>query len=260
MTTFVKTAATLVAHQTICADEAEAEALLDRLARPGGRCVTLAFLNAKAVMQAERDPEFYEALIRSDVLLRDGAGIEMLMTAAGRAPGMNMNGTDFIPRLIDATPRTAKLALLGTREPRLGLAAERIGAMGFGDIVNADGFRPEADYVALVRAAKPDLVILAMGMPKQERVALALSQDPRLAGHRMVVVNGGAILDFLSGDVPRAPRWIRRARLEWLYRLMREPFRMFPRFCDSLAFALHTRRHGPALRDALAEIEERTLQ
>jgi hypothetical protein len=71
------------------------------------------------------------------------------------------------------------------------------------------------------------LIILGMGMPRQEIVALAL----RAALHRpCLIVCGGAILDFLGGRVPRAPRLLQGLGLEWAWRLAREPRRLFRRY------------------------------
>jgi N-acetylglucosaminyldiphosphoundecaprenol N-acetyl-beta-D-mannosaminyltransferase len=80
--------------------------------------------------------------------------------------------------------------------------------------------------VERVRAARPDLVLVALGSPKQERwVGRALPQI-----RPAVVVGVGASLDFLAGAVRRAPRWMSRAGLEWLFRLWQEPRRLARRY------------------------------
>src|SRR5438132_512000 len=81
--------------------------------------------------------------------------------------------------------------------------------------------------LALPQNTRPELIILAMGMPKQEAIAVRLRaylKSPAL------IVNGGAILDFLGGKVTRAPRWMQRLYLEWVYRLYLEPRRLARRY------------------------------
>jgi N-acetylglucosaminyldiphosphoundecaprenol N-acetyl-beta-D-mannosaminyltransferase len=80
--------------------------------------------------------------------------------------------------------------------------------------------------VARVRAAKADLVLVGLGAPKQE---LWIDQV-RSALEPAVLLGVGASLDFLAGTIPRAPRWMSRSGLEWLYRLGREPGRLWRRY------------------------------
>ncbi|GMN14968.1 WecB/TagA/CpsF family glycosyltransferase [Altererythrobacter sp. MTPC7] len=89
---------------------------------------------------------------------------------------------------------------------------------------------------------RPSLVILGMGMPKQELLAERLLKDPAFSRTGMVVVNGSAIIDFMSGEVQRAPEWMRRAKVEWAYRLAREPRRLLPRYIDNTRFLLASKR------------------
>jgi N-acetylglucosaminyldiphosphoundecaprenol N-acetyl-beta-D-mannosaminyltransferase len=80
--------------------------------------------------------------------------------------------------------------------------------------------------VAAVRAARPDVVLVALGCPKQEilmdRIAMAVSPA--------VCIGIGAGLDFVAGAVRRAPAWVSRMGLEWFYRLLREPRRLWRRY------------------------------
>src|SRR5690606_25063608 len=84
-----------------------------------------------------------------------------------------------------------------------------------------------------VRAARPDLLFVAMGAPRQERFIEAHAEA---LGAKVVLGIGGS-LDMLAGDVRRAPRWVQRAGAEWLFRLLQEPRRLFRRYLvDDLAF------------------------
>jgi len=68
---------------------------------------------------------------------------------------------------------------------------------------------------------------MAMGMPKQEEVSVRLREA---LAHPVLIVNGGAILDYIGGKVPRAPRLMRQVGMEWLFRLAVEPRRLFSRY------------------------------
>jgi N-acetylglucosaminyldiphosphoundecaprenol N-acetyl-beta-D-mannosaminyltransferase len=87
------------------------------------------------------------------------------------------------------------------------------------------GYFPKRDNTAVVEginAAKPDVLIVAMGFPKQERWIAANVKDLDV----IVAVAEGGSFSFISGATSRAPSWMRRAGLEWLYRLLRQPSRL----------------------------------
>jgi N-acetylglucosaminyldiphosphoundecaprenol N-acetyl-beta-D-mannosaminyltransferase len=210
------------------ANAGEAEHLIGQLtAAPGARI--LSFVNAHAVNLAVSDPRFRDALLQSDVLLRDGIGVKIGCALLGLTPGPNLNGTDLIPRLL-MMYRGKQIALFGAEPEWLGKAAGLLRDNGHPDLVAIDGFQPYSAYIASTLAAKPALVILGMGMPKQERVAVELRAAANEVAHDLLIVNGGAILDFLAGKVARAPAWMRRAGLEWVHRLVLEPSRLARRY------------------------------
>jgi N-acetylglucosaminyldiphosphoundecaprenol N-acetyl-beta-D-mannosaminyltransferase len=208
-------------------DAAQSLALLTQLARPKVPRV-LAFANAHALNSAARDSDFFESLMRADVLLRDGSGMATLFKLQGTEPGINLNGTDLIPAVIRRF-KGQPMALFGTQDPHLQCALERVQkelAPG-SDLVRAHGFNTVDAYVSLAQAQQSALVVLGMGMPRQEEVALALREQ---LTHPCLIVCGGAILDFLGGKTPRAPGWMQRSGTEWMYRLACEPRRLFKRY------------------------------
>jgi exopolysaccharide biosynthesis WecB/TagA/CpsF family protein len=201
--------------------------LLTRLSQ-AERPLMLAFVNAHALNSVVSSSVFFQALSAADVLLRDGSGMATLFKWLAQAPGLNLNGTDFIPLLIERF-NGRPVALLGTRDPYLRQGVDTVVKQLAPDslVISADGFRPLSDYVTLLQAQRPALVVLGMGMPRQELVAAALRDQLDFA---CVIVCGGAIIDFLGGKTPRAPAWLRRLGLEWLYRLAQEPRRLFGRY------------------------------
>jgi hypothetical protein len=206
-------------------DEAAQEALLDELSRPE-RPFILSFVNAHAMNLGWNQPGMLEGLFRSDMLLRDGIGVKLGLKAFNRPFGLNMNGTDFIPRLARRFAGR-KAALFGTRSPWLDAARSKLEEMGLTIVASQEGFDPPETYVKLAAETKPDLIIMAMGMPKQEEVSVKLREA---LAHPVLIVNGGAILDYMGGKVPRAPAVMRQVGMEWLFRLAVEPKRLFRRY------------------------------
>lgn len=201
--------------------------LLDNLAQPTQPTV-LAFVNAHAMNSAATSREFFEALRSADVVLRDGSGMALLLKLLNLEPGLNLNGTDLIPKLL-ARYAGRRVALFGTEEPYLSRARENVAASlaAGSDCLTAHGFLPTTDYVRLAVAHSPALIVLGMGMPRQEQVARELRAT---LDHPCLIVCGGAIIDFLGGKTSRAPRWMRGIGLEWLFRLALEPRRLFKRY------------------------------
>lgn len=203
------------------------EQLIDTLAYPGEPRV-LAFVNAHAMNCAAVSQDFFSALMSADLLVRDGAGMAILMKLLNQPPGLNLNGTDLIPRLIRRYAGRG-IALFGTQDPWLARAQQAVLthlAPGTPCVI-AHGFLDTPRYVRLAAAHRPALIVLGMGMPRQEEVAAVLRAA---LGYPCLIVCGGAIIDFLGGKTHRAPAWMRGSGLEWAYRLAIEPKRLFRRY------------------------------
>lgn len=194
----------------------------------------VSFVNAHAFNLAWNDAEFAKNLYRSDVLLKDGIGVSLMTRGLGVFTGINMNGTDFIPEIVERI-KNKRIALCGTQEPYLSLAAKKVRELGGNVILTVDGFQPHASYLSAVKEAAPEVIILGMGMPKQEAVSMLLADALETP---MLIVNGGAILDFWANRFPRAPRLWQKMRLEWLFRMLQEPGRLWKRYTlGGFAFA-----------------------
>lgn len=187
----------------------------------------VSFVNAHAVNLCWHSDAALAAFQSSDLLLRDGIGLKLALSALGRPVGLNMNGTDFIPLLLHRLP-SRRVALYGTETPWLEAARDRLAADTRHDYADVQhGFQDDEYYVACARRTRPDVIVLAMGMPRQERVAARLKAE---LDHPVLIVNGGAILDFLARRFERAPVCVQRAGLEWVYRLAQEPRRLSRRY------------------------------
>lgn len=190
-------------------------------------------LNPEYVMLARRDRAFREALRRADLVTADGIGIVLaarwLWPGAIRAHRLErITGVDLVEGLAELGD--ARVFLLGGSP---GTATEAVARLSrrFPGFVPAgiwDGGSPDSvdDRASLARIGASDarVVLVAYGAPGQV-LWIARNQDALAAhGVRLAIGVGGAF-DFLAGAVPRAPRWMRLWGLEWLYRLVREPWR-----------------------------------
>lgn len=210
---------------TLVHNNDDADALIrDCLTSRTSRIVS--FVNAHAFNLCNRHREFADALLQSDVILRDGIGMQLLFQALNIDAGLNMNGTDFIPRLLDSA-KGQTIGILGTADPYLSNAVDRLTHAGHNVIVSKDGFQDRATYLALVEEHRPKIIILGMGMPKQELVATYLKDN---VTYNPLIINAGALIDFIGGKAKRAPLWMRQVHLEWAFRLLNEPTRLFHRY------------------------------
>jgi N-acetylglucosaminyldiphosphoundecaprenol N-acetyl-beta-D-mannosaminyltransferase len=203
------------------------ELLLETLAAPTESRV-LAFVNAHAMNSAAVSPEFFDAVMSADLVLRDGIGMAILLRLLRQAPGLNLNGTDLIPKILRGYAGK-RIALFGTQEPYLEAARNVVAtrlAPG-SHCITANGFLDAAAYVRMATQHRPGVIVLGMGMPRQEDVAAVLRAA---LGYPCLIICGGAIIDFLGGKTSRAPGWMRAVGLEWAYRLAREPKRLFKRY------------------------------
>ena len=196
-----------------------------------GRFTKVGFLNAHNANVASIEPEFATAL--SDFLiLADGVGVDIAAKVLyGESFAANLNGTDFIPALLAAEPRPLTIGLLGATRANAETAAARFAefARQHRFVVVHDGyFSAEQEPLILdrVRHLHPDILLVAMGVPRQE---LWIARHITSA-HCTMPMAVGALLDFVSGAVPRAPLLMRQMRLEWLFRLMVEPGRLWRRY------------------------------
>jgi beta-1,4-glucosyltransferase len=203
----------------------------------GGGRRQVFFANTNFVVQCRAlRPRLLSPAVR---VVNDGIGMDLAALLVHRRRfAENLNGTDFIPYLCARSPRPLRFFLLGSAPgvaERAGRhLAETLGQQVAGTCDGYGEFAAAGDgLVARINAARPDIVLVAFGNPRQEAWIL----DHRDVLDAPVLFGIGALLDFLSGNVSRAPEWVRRWRMEWLYRLTREPRRLLRRYSlDLLVF------------------------
>eukprot|EP00903_Cladosiphon_okamuranus_P000956 g954.t1 len=191
----------------------------------------IAICNAHTVLTALDTPEYAETL-KKMTLLNDGIGINLASRfLEGRPFPANLNGTDLLPSVLAGIGIPLRIYLLGAREDQVRGAMQHIETT-YPDhqVVGCRNgfFRDEetAGICAEINATRPDLLLVAMGNPRQE-FFITQNRDQLTVP---VAVGVGALFDFMSGAVFRAPGFVRKAGLEWLFRLLQEPRRLFHRY------------------------------
>lgn len=194
---------------------------------------TLFFLNANCFNIAQKDSEYRDIINESDFLLNDGVGIDIAASLLKLKFSENLNGTDLIPEILRvATKLGYKIYFLGGEENVAIKAAEKL--MKLFPPINIVGTHSgyfnkseEALIIDDINEKSPDILVVGMGVPIQEKW-IAANKD-KLKSVKLCIA-GGAIFDFLSGKLARAPLFIRKLRCEWLFRLLLEPKRLYKRY------------------------------
>jgi N-acetylglucosaminyldiphosphoundecaprenol N-acetyl-beta-D-mannosaminyltransferase len=198
----------------------------------GGYIVTP---NVDHVVQAEHSEAMRAAYHGASLSLVDGQPLIWLSKMMGEPFPEKISGSDLVPRLLRIAAREGwHVFFLGAAEGVGAKAAEilKSDAPSLQITVHSPRFGFDTDPVESaavlerVREAKPNLVVMALGCPKQELLMHRWKEELAPA----VAIGAGATLDFIAGNVPRSPAWMSSAGLEWLYRLAREPRRLAHRY------------------------------
>lgn len=207
---------------SVTMDEAlsRAEALLR-----GDKAAYVVTPNAEIAYEALHDGQLREMLNGADLMLPDGAGVVLASKLLRTPVKQKVAGVDFAAGLLGILERNGQsLYLLGGKTGIGELAAQKMleahPQLRIAGI--ADGyFQDEAPVIAKINASGADALFVCLGAPKQERFMVQHQQE--LHVHLMAGLGGS--LDAFAGTVQRAPAWMIRLNLEWLYRLIREPKR-----------------------------------
>lgn len=208
------------------------------------RAVKIAIANAHTLNIVRGNAQYLQAL-KGFKVLNDGIGVDLASDLRyGQRFPANLNGTDFLPAYFWRTALKLRIFMLGAQpqvvQSAFDAARRQFPAhewLGFND-----GFFSPDDEAALcerIREARADVLLVAMGNPLQEfwieRCAASTGAT--------VCVGVGALFDFLSGEANRAPAWVRQAKLEWMYRMVQEPGRLWRRYLiGNLSFLWHAWR------------------
>lgn len=184
--------------------------------------------NPEIVMSACKDESLKNLINNSDLVLKDGIGIVIAQKIAKINANGRQTGFDTLKKILKiANDRNLKIYIVGAKQEVLDKAISNINK-DYPNIKIAGshngyfelGTDKEVEIINDIRQKEPDIVVSAMGFPKQE---LFISKLDSLTSMSIGV---GGSLDVISGNLKRAPRWIQKIGMEWLYRLIKEPSRI----------------------------------
>ena len=182
--------------------------------------------NPEIVMACRERLETMQAVNAADLVLPDGIGVIYGARILGTPLKTKLPGIDFIQALMaDMAKEGKSVFLLGAKPGVAEAAAEKLKAQypGLAVVGTQVGyFKDDAPVVEAVNAARPDLLLVCLGAPKQE---LWMQRNQSLLNVGLMAGLGGS-LDVFAGNVRRAPKAFQRLGLEWLYRLMKAPKRI----------------------------------
>ncbi len=191
------------------------------------------FINAHCFNIAQKNHEYLQAVNEADLLLNDGIGLKIASFFTSIRFHDNLNGTDLIPEILEISSKSdAGVYFFGGKESVSVKAAERTMSMfpGLPVLGYHSGYfddKEEKEIIQEINSSGAKILVIGMGVPKQE---LWTSLNKTKLKNVDIIICGGAILDFLAGEIPRAPLLMRKIYMEWLFRLLLEPRRMWKRY------------------------------
>lgn len=200
--------------------------------------------NLDHLRRAHIDPDYASLLAEGDLVVADGMPLIWASRVQGTPLPERVAGSSLIDPLCAAAAERGRSIFMLGGEPGAAEEASRIlrerynGLLVAGTYCPPFGFESDEKQMELLREAvkdaQPDLVYVALGSPKQERLIRRIKDDLPQAWWLGI----GISLSFVSGHVKRAPRWVQKVGLEWCHRLLQEPRRLARRYLiDGIPFA-----------------------
>ena len=223
---------------------------VDRIAQgiENGTSQQIATANLDFARNARQDSFLHQVICDCSMVLPDGAPMLWAARLLGRPLKQRVTGVDLVPELAKlSAERGYKIFLLGSTEENAAIAQGVLmqrfpGARFVGRYspeVKSLGEMDDQEILRRIRAAQPDILLVAFGNPKQE---LWIDRNREKLGVPVSIGIGGS-LDMIAGSLRRAPRWIQWMQLEWMFRLLQEPRRLLPRYGrDLMALVQHLPR------------------
>ena len=201
------------------------EAVQQFIAEKKGALVATA--NAEMLMRATQDDELKDILNQADLVVPDGAGTVWAAGHLGEPMPERVAGFDLAQELMREAPaRGDRIYFFGSAPGVADKAKAKAEELypGIQVVGTRNGFFTEADepgIIAEIKAARPDILLAALGVPKQEKWLKKHMQELPVP----VSIGVGGTLDVMAGVMERAPLWMQKAKLEWLFRGLKQPSR-----------------------------------
>jgi len=193
---------------------------------------TAFYINANSINMSARYPDLVPNLKQADCLFADGSGIRIAAKSCNMRLRDNLNGTDMLPALCEAAASQGKsIYFIGAKPGVAKSACEKL-MKQYPNLIIAGYqhgyFKPEdnQNVIARINETQPDVVLLGQGTPLQERWII----ENRHRIQCRAILGVGGLFDYFSGNIPRAPLWMRELGMEWIWRLMQEPVTKFKRY------------------------------
>lgn len=224
--------------------------------------------NVNHIVEIEHNQAMLKAYHKAELVVVDGRPVKFILGLLGKEiPGV-VTGSDLVPEIFEQSSKSRiplRIYLLGaapgvaekastfiqSRWPSLKVVGTCSPPMGF-----SSDHPKNKDIINSINQAKPDLLVIGLGAPKQE-IWISENSNKLNAG---LAICAGATIDFLAGNVKRAPLWLQHASLEWLFRIIKEPKRLFPRyFHDGIRFPFICIKEMMGTKRAYRNSESRRL-
>lgn len=193
-------------------------------------------INVDVVMKIEKDSHLKKITDSADMVLVDGKPLIWISKLQKRPVKAKISGSDLVPLLCEhASKKEYSIFIIGGKEgiaekARYNLEKQYANINIVGTYAPPFGFEKDMDEITainqMITEAHPDILIACFGCPKQEKWIY----ENYLHYEAKVSICAGATVDFLAGNVNRAPKWMSEHGLEWFYRFLQEPKRMFRRY------------------------------
>ena len=190
-------------------------------------CALIATANAEMIMNATHDAELLEILRAADLVVPDGAGTVWAAHHLGHAMPERVAGYDLTQALLKRAPeKNRRVFFFGSAPEVAKKAKQKAEALypGIQVVGVRNGYFSEAEEPTIIREireAQPDLLLAALGVPKQEKWLKKYKEELGVP----VSIGVGGTLDVMAGTAKRAPVWMQKAKLEWLFRGILQPKR-----------------------------------
>lgn len=205
--------------------------------------------NVDAIINLQKNQEYKAAYDKADLILTDGFPILWLSKKYATPIKEKISGVDLFPKVCELAEKKAySVFLLGAKKDVAEMAKKNLIAK-YPKLKIVGNFSPDLGFeknqksvdevISLVNLAKPDILIVCLGAPKQE----IFMNKYRERLNVPISFGLGATLDFMAGVVRRAPKWMQNHGLEWLFRLTQEPKRLFKRYFSDLRIFSLTRHY-----------------
>lgn len=192
--------------------------------------------NVDHIVKLETDLEFQKVYNEADLILTDGMPLIWISKLKKKPIKEKVSGSDLFPNVCKlASEKGYTMFLLGAAEGVAKKAAENLinkynGLNIVGTYSPSYGFEKKEDeikkIIKMINKVKPDILAVGLGAPKQEKFLYKYKNELNVP----ISLAIGASIDFEAGNINRAPIWMQKSGLEWFYRLLKEPNRMFRRY------------------------------